>query len=156
MNLSQAFSKIGVEVKRVSKQGRQTVILVKIPADDTGKVQTRWKAAIEEVVVRSHEESEKQKRWSADVSKWFFAMDGGVRFLWRIVLNGNFETSEPVIVNSILAGLRAGVEVTSMPLIGRSDHKMRDGKPTKTMGAYGMAEGASVAEAAISGGGRSA
>jgi hypothetical protein len=60
------------------------------------------------------------KPYSADISKYFYASQGSVRYLWRIVLSGDVNSALTLFgACAVQAAMAHAPEITSIPLVGR-------------------------------------
>lgn len=136
MRLDQAFQKAGFEIVSAdkTKDGSRLTFEVRVPLQ--GQVPGRWKLMLDEVLTLSETLQKKgNKKWEVDISKKFFSRNGVVRYLWRIVMMGNLSSCQLVFVQSTLASLRSGVELTEVPLVGQ-ENLTPDLKNGRVRGAY--------------------
>lgn len=137
-NLTKALARNRIEIIRVERHKRRHIYSVRGSTDQG--VQLRWRDIINDVLLGAVEEGGKGG-WAIDVSKWFFVAGGTVRFCWRVIVSGDdlkkIEKGERFIAGVADLALRTGVEITSMPLIGRKIYP-----PDSLAGAYTEKEAA--------------
>lgn len=136
MRVEQALAKIGVSIADASDDDGTMTLMLRIQGDPT--TQRRWRKTLERFLLA---EEKGRAQWQADVSKHFFAKAGAVRFLWRLVFTGNVKTASRVLRDCALESLKDGVEVTSLPLVGRVNYEF-DPTKGKFKGAHDIGVGA--------------
>ncbi len=140
MRLDQAFRKAGFEIVSANKatDGKRLTFEVRVPLQ--GQIPGRWKLMLDEVLTTAEVFTKKgTAKWEVDISKKFFSNNGVVRYFWRIVMMGDLPACQIVFVQSTLASLRSGVELTEVPLIGQVD-LTPDLKNGRVKGAYARNE----------------
>ena len=136
MRLDQALAKIGVEIVDMDTKPEKMVLLLRVHTDDPS-YKPKWADAASRLVQKVYE-TRKGGTWSAEVSKLLMTADGQhVKFFWRVILAGHQGTAQRVFGEAVLESLRAGVEITSMPLVGQVqyEHNPAEGK---IKGGYGV------------------
>lgn len=79
----------------------------------------RWAELVQELLLSSI-----GKKFAFDVSKYFYASQGSVRYLWRVVVTGNVKRAlEHWAQVAIQVVAARNPEITSMPLIGRANYE---------------------------------
>lgn len=156
-----ALTKIGAEVVRVEEKPTRIVYTVRVKVDDD-LVAARWRSTIESFILGTKEiqdkemtrPEEKRTHWQSDVSKFFFAHQGGVRFLWRIMIMSPraelIERGQNMLAMSAMRALSEGAEVTSFPLVGRKHYEL-DPTQGKFKGAHNSKMASRLIAAAIGG-----
>jgi hypothetical protein len=155
-----AFNRNQFEIIRVEETVRRHVYTIRVPGDPL--VQARWRKILNDFLLGTGEAARKKAKskkaqkytWQTDISKWFFEVGGVVKFSWRIMImavdQDGVSRGENMLAQCATDALREGIEVTSMPLVGRKEFK---GKSTG--GVYSMKEGAETLSRALGGGGAS-
>ncbi len=146
MRLDQAMNRIGAEIVKEEKTEEGITLFVRAPQDAVNG--PRWTETIKEFLIAA--EQNKGQSWSADVSKTFFAKDGAVRFLWRFILGGSVASAAGALGRAAIRALASGVEVKSMPLVGRREYEF-DVSRGKMMGGHPMGEAAGILATALKG-----
>lgn len=141
MRVDQAFAKSGFEIVDAKRDKATNTLTfeVRVPLQNP-IVPKRWKAMFEAVLL--HAEivmSKPTPKWSIDISKRFFARNGGLRYFWRIRISGDIAAASTVIVAATLDALRTGNELSSVPLVG-SQTSRPDPANGKFKGAYPRGE----------------
>lgn len=131
---------------RVEEGPRRHVYTLRIPTEP--QALARWRMITNNFLLGTAEATQKkvsnpnalQYLWQVDFSKWFFVAGGVVKFAWRIMImaqdSRGLDRGENMLAHCAADALREGIEVTSMPLIGR-----RESKGAKGSGAYTLKEG---------------
>lgn len=148
MRLDQALQKIGVEVVKVDPHPNRLTLLLRVHRSKDGLNQKRWAFAASKLVKASNKAS-KANLWSADVSKVLMESGGAVVYFWRVILTGNVKTGQRIFGEAVLEGLRQGVEIKSMPLVGQVRYE-RDPANGKLKGGHSLGSGESIAAAHFS------
>ena len=142
-----AFSRNKFEIIRVEETTRRHVYTIRIPSEPMAMA--RWRKIVNDFLLGTGEAVRKKAKskkalkytWQVDISKWFFEVGGVVKFSWRIMImaqdNDGVSRGENMLAQCATNALREGIEVTSMPLVGRREFK---GKTTG--GVYTMGESA--------------
>ncbi len=66
----------------------------------------------------------KNKEYTVDISKYFYAENDQVKYLWRIVLTGNVAQGLAMAAASAIASsAQHAEEITSFPLVGRATYE---------------------------------
>lgn len=137
--LDQALAKIGATVTEYKEAEGRFTLMVRAPAPKDEVNAARWRLFIEKTILFSTT----VKSWKLDFSKVFFAHEGIVRFLWRIVVTGEaVDSAKRVLAEIALETLAEGIEVTEVPLVGRVEYEHNPAKG-KLKGAYGINSGGS-------------
>lgn len=152
--LDQALAKIGVSVVEYSETKDRFTAMLRVPDPKDARNAKRWQRFIEKSVLFAST----AKAWTLDLSKVFYATNGSVRFLWRIVAVSKAEdtaTPKRILSEIALEALREGAEVTEVPLIGRVEY-VPDPANGKLKGAYPAGSGEQLVASlfAVTGGGR--
>lgn len=139
MRVDQVFVKCGFEIVDAKKTKDSLVFDVRIRVDDP-KVPTRWRQMLGDVLAVAEIVAQKpNKKWEIDISKRFYARNGGVRYRWRIQITGDLVAASQAIVASSLNALRTGNELSTVPLVG-SQTSRPDPANGKYKGAYPRGE----------------
>ena len=140
MRVDQAFRRAGFEIVDAVKQSPAMLTFsVRVPLQQE-LVPQRWKTMLEHVLASAEIVASKpQKKWGIDISKHFFAKNGGVRFLWRIKMEGDLAACQVALVQATLNALRTGHELQEVPLIGQAS-LVPDPANGKFKGAYPRGE----------------
>jgi hypothetical protein len=148
MRLDQILKNIGAEiVKQETSDGRTTLF---VRAGKERLAAERWKAVIEELLLSCS--GQKTPSWSVDLSKAFFVTEAkAVRFLWRIIFTGNVKRGLESFGTSVMRSMSQGVEVTSMPLVGRVQYEF-DPALGKMKGGHSGTQAARARSVGLSGG----
>jgi hypothetical protein len=131
VKLDVVLKRLGATLVSADTKGQQTTLLIRASRDRRDAA--RWKVVIEEVLLASTET--RNKGWSADVSKVFFAQDGAVKYLWRIIVKGELRKGLEAFGNAAIRSLSTGSEVTSIGLVGRKQYEF-DPAAGKMKGAH--------------------
>lgn len=148
MRLDEALQKIGVEVVKVSSDSNRLTLILRVHRDRDGLNMRRWNYAATKLVKTSNKAA-KARLWSADVSKVLMESGGAVVYFWRVILTGNVKTGQRVFGEAVLEGLRQGVEIKSMPLVGQVQYE-RDPAKGKLKGGHSLGTGEGIAAAHFS------
>jgi hypothetical protein len=130
MKLNHALNKIGVEiVKQHAADASSATLMLRVPQKNMGL----WAQVIEEFLLGSTQQPSGAMAWTTDVSRAYFVDKStqSVRYLWRVVLNGNVQGAAEALGMAAIRALSSSIEVTSQPLVGRMSY---DG----TKGAHSM------------------
>lgn len=152
-----AFGRNQFEIIRIEKSKLRHVYSIRVPSDPM--VLARWRRILNDFLLgtgeavrkKSNAKSVRKYTWQIDISKWFFEHGGAVKFCWRIMImaadpNG-VSRGENMLAQCATNALREGIEVTSMPLIGRKEFRGKN-----IGGVYTMGEGARKLTQTIGGG----
>lgn len=141
MTLNNILARVGVTIAKTERPAaNRVVVLLRV-----GK-QNYWNETLNEFLLAS---TDPRVSWTTDVSKWFYAADGGVRFLWRVVLNGDPQGAGEALGRAAMRATQGTVEVTSQPLVGRRNYTL-DVANGKMMGAHTPGTAAQALAAAVS------
>ncbi len=142
MQLSGALKKVGaVVVKEKLAEGEATFYLRVDP-----EAGAKWVDAISEFLLGAE-----GKSFRVDVSKYFYADRGEVKYLWRIVISGDTQLALQAFGAAALeARVRRAPEVTSMPLVGRVKYPFDPAKG-KLKGSHEMEEALGLVSIAVGG-----
>jgi len=146
MRLDQALARIGVEILKQEVTANGIILLLRAPQDNVNA--PRWTSAVKQFLIAA--EKNNGQSWSADVSKTYFSKAGVVRYLWRLSLNGTVPSAAAALGQAALQALSSGVEVTSMPLVGRKTYEFDPAKG-KLKGAHDPGRASAAVSAAIRG-----
>jgi|GEM_PF-4248729 len=118
MKLDQALLKVGATIVKVEQGETRVVLLMRI---DQAKARY-WTETVTEFLLAA---SEKPQGWSADASKYFFAVpaSGVVKFLWRVILLGDVRAAAEALGRASQRVVQGTVEVMSQPLVGRKEYE---------------------------------
>lgn len=153
-----AFARNQFEIIRVEPTVRRHVYTVRVPAEPMALA--RWRRVVGDFLLGTDEATKKKGKsknaqkytWTVDISKWFFVAGGAVKFAWRIMIMADDQDGvsrgENMLAQCATNALREGIEVTSMPLVGRKEFKGKN-----VGGVYSMKEGAQQLTKALGGGG---
>lgn len=122
MKLNHALNKIGVEiVKQHAPDATSATLMLRVPQKSMGL----WAQAVEEFLLGSLQQPSGALAWTTDVSRAYFVDKGtqSVRYLWRIVLNGNVQGAAESLGMAAIRTLSSSIEVTSQPLVGRMSYE---------------------------------
>ncbi len=117
MALVATMNRAGIGLVKVIKRGDgrdHTTLMVRAPSSDVQR--DVWNRALIELLSAAE-----GQEWKVDVSKVFFLADGIPRYLWRFILTVNVPDAVQALEQAIHRAMAGSVEVTSMPLIGRSN-----------------------------------
>lgn len=137
--LEPEFKRLGATVVQATPGGTATkpklTLMLRVGVDDTS--QGRWRNFIHEILL--HQKKDKGKAWTVDIGQTYYLDGESLRYLWRVIINGTgkdaLTRAETRMRQSVIGSLSTGVEITSMPLVGRLSYS---GK--KTMGGYGYGD----------------
>jgi hypothetical protein len=147
MRLDQALTKIGVHVVQVDSDSERMTLFLRVAKEPLAA--RRWNLAASQFVQAAANSGQKSGTWNAEVSKVLYSKGSIVKFSWRVILSGNLKTAQRVFGEAALAALKAGVEVTSAPLVGNRP-PVHDPAKGKIKGGYMVGSaGDSVAASVI-------
>lgn len=117
MRLDMALKRVGVTIVKSEKRPDGGIVLM-LRVDR--KMSGLWNDTLTEFLLASAGE----KIWRTDVSKFFYPVsdEGVVKFLWRVVLLGDVAAAGAALGRAGVRAVQQGVEVTSMPLVGRKNY----------------------------------
>ncbi len=139
MRVDQAFAKCGFEIVDAKKEKDVLTFEVRVPLQNP-IVPKRWKVMFEAVLLTAEIVAAKPVvKWQVDISKRYFARNGGLRYFWRVRVSGNLVAASEVIVAAALNALRTGNELSSVPLVGAQTSRP-DPANGKFKGAYPRGE----------------
>jgi hypothetical protein len=144
MRLDAALKRVGVTIRSTEKKPDGGVVL--LLRVDPSKA-SLWADTVNEFLLASANE----EAWRTDVSKRFFPAQGVVKFFWRVVLSGDVSLAGQALGLAATRAVQQGVEVTSMPLIGRKEYPF-DPSRGKLKGAHDAATAQSAVAVAVRGG----
>lgn len=143
-NLESILARLGAQVVKSEVSSTRATLMLRVRLDEVTR--SKWAGFIEEILIR--EAAGKRKTWTADVGQVYFLSGGVPKYLWRIVLQAKNQKGIDAALEqahgAAMQSLSKGVEVTSMPLVGRDTYA---GAKTRGAHAYGSAS------SLISGGG---
>jgi hypothetical protein len=135
MSIQAALKRIGVEIAKEakSKDGLRTTLYLRISPD----YNHIWPAVISRFLLGSV----KKAGYTTDVSKYYYAEAGYVKYLWRIQLTATealgMEEAKSLLAQSALAAnMEAAPEITSFPLVGRAVYRYDPAQPLKLKGGH--------------------
>lgn len=106
---------------------------------------------VETITGLLHSAKSNAKKFTVDVSKYFYVQGEDVRYLWRVVLTGDTEFGQGVLASAAMqAAMAFAKEVTSIPLVGRRQYEFNPAKG-KFMGGYDYETGQVVVAQALGG-----
>jgi len=129
MRLDQALNKIGITVIKASKESDGLTLHLRLSLEE--QVSTRWRTLMQEFLPIA----EDAEQWSADVSKHLRTIGGQIKYNWRITLRGNVRVAQRILTEQVLNSLKAGVDITSFPLVGQKRYEV-DAAKGKLMGGH--------------------
>lgn len=146
MKLNQALKRVGASIAQEKINDKSATIYLRVDPDQGEK----WVETVTEFLIGAE-----GKAFTADVSKYFFAQHGGVKYLWRIVIEGAVDAALGLLgAAAMQVSVAHAPEIKSMPLIGRVEYPF-DPARGKIKGAHqgpGETDGAPMALAmAVSG-----
>lgn len=122
MQFEQIVQRLGAQIVKQDVADSKVVLMLRVRTDDVTR--SKWAGFIEEALVR--EELGKRKAWTLDISQAYYLASGSPRYLWRLVIQGKTKkavgTALDALYGAAMQSLSAGVEVTSMPLVGRDNY----------------------------------
>lgn len=142
MSLEKALDSVGATCVKVEDKGKQRVLHLRIHADST----EMWAAMIGRYLPAIAE----SPSCIVDLSKYFYAENGSVKFLWRLVLAGDMKEAAEIFVKQARSLTQPVVELDSQPLVGRISYE-HNPAAGKIKGAYAGGSG----EALVTSTGRS-
>ncbi len=136
MELESALAQIGAEIVKTEERDGTLRVWLRIPTKGSP-----WSQVLLDFM-------SKPQGWQVDISKSYFVKEGGIRFLWRVIMTGDTAAAQAALV-AALDRKQEIREVTSMPLVGRVEypHDLANGK---SKGAYEAKD--NIAARAIGGG----
>lgn len=135
MKLSAELGRVGATLVKEKITETKATLFIRV-AEERGQV---WIEALSSLLLSSAD----KKEWSLDVSKYFYVSNGAVRYLWRIVIDG--ETSSCLEHFSRLAfeaAMANRKELDSFPLVGRARYEI-DPALGKLKGGHSMEQASS-------------
>ncbi len=136
MRLDAALDKIGVKIiKQHSPSKASVTLMLRVPAS----AQKQWAEAVQEFLLSAEKQPKGAAPWALDVSRVYFLDKGSqvVRYLWRVVITGNAPLGVETLGMSLIRTASQGIEVTSMPLIGRIEPQAGSTKGAHSTGVAG-------------------
>lgn len=144
MKLNQALTRVGATIAQEKIQEKAATVYLRVDPDQGDK----WTDTVTEFLVGS-----RGKSFKIDVSKYFFEQHGGVKYLWRIVVDGDVTAALSLLgACAMQVSMQHAPEVKSMPLIGRIEYPF-DPARGKLKGAHDVDASTALVSAAIGGGG---
>lgn len=144
MQLKAVLKRVGGEIVKEKITDTEVNLYLRIDPEQGGK----WVDAITEFLL-----SAENKKFTADISKYFYAAGGGVRYLWRVVLRGEANEGLELFGRAILtASIPHTQELTSYPLVGRVEYT-RDIASGKLKGPHDANQAQQIVAMAAFGGG---
>lgn len=147
MNLYTALGKIGITiVKQRTPNKTSATLMLRVPPAS----QKAWTEVVQEFLLSAEKQPTRATAWTLDISRVYFLDKESqvVRYLWRVVLNGNVTLGIETLGMSLIRTISQGVEVTSMPLIGRLEPT-----PGSTKGAHSIGTAGKIIASHFSSGG---
>lgn len=130
MSLKESMQRVGASIVKVESGKDKAVLYLRL---EDGSFDS-WRSCIEELLLSQTAE------WSADVSKYFFAGGGVVKYLWRIIFSGDTKQGAAALARAAHRSRVQTVELGSQPLVGRKEYPF-DPLSGKIAGAYSEKQG---------------
>lgn len=129
MQIEQLLARLNVEVVSTAMGDSELTLFLRVKTDEP--TQNRWRVFITELLL--HDRKDKRARWTVDIGHTYFLRENEdtPRYLWRLIIEakkgGKKSLDEGLkrVSQAAMSALSNGVEITSMPLVGRSSHKGR-------------------------------
>lgn len=120
MKYDAALRKIGCEVVSTEDlpNGSHRIIL---RAGTKKRQADMWRDTVEAVILQadSMKSSKAPTKWSVDISRYYFAVNGSVKYRWRVIITGDVKRAQDFIAATAIQSLGEHAEpVMSVPLIG--------------------------------------
>ncbi len=142
MEIVAALKRVGAEVVKTHRAEGLMTLYLRVDPDQGAK----WVAMVSAFLLAT------TTAFKPDVSKYFYASAGEVRYLWRIHVTGDVAAAEALIVTAALeSAMAAGTELTSFPLVGRRNYPL-DPARGKLKGAHDIEQAPGLVGVAVSGG----
>lgn len=130
--LSRALARVGATVVQRVNGDNETALFLRINLD----IAEKWTTAVAGILLGSIGVD-----WKIDISKYFFAHQGQVKYHWRFVVRRDIEGCLRFIERCCLeAAQQHTKELTEFPLVGRATYKI-DVALGKTKGPHGTIGG---------------
>lgn len=111
MQLGEALKRVGAQVVKEKVEDKRATLFVRVDIEQGAK----WVDAVTNLLL-----SAQGKAFTIDVSKYFYASGGQVKYLWRVVIDGDVADGLALwAACSMQAHMNHVPEITSFPLIGR-------------------------------------
>lgn len=143
MQLSAVLKKVGATVVKEKVADREATLYLRVDPEQGAK----WVDAVTTFLLGCE-----TKPFKADVSKYFYAERGAVKYLWRMVVTGEVQEALQFFGAAAMESqIRHAPEITSMPLVGR---KVYPFDPARGMlkGSHDIEEAAGLVSMAVGGG----
>ena len=116
MKLNQALKRVGAVIAQEKIAEKNATVYLRVDPDQGD----RWVDTVTEFLLGAH-----GKAFTADVSKYFFAAAGGVKYLWRIVIEGDVAEALGLLGAAAMhVSVQHAPEITSFPLVGRIEYTL--------------------------------
>lgn len=114
MRLEEALGRVGAEVVKSKADKTQAVVFLRVATEQGEK----WVECVHSLLLGLE-----GKPFTIDVSKYFFASGGEVKYLWRVVVDGDVTAALTFWAACCMqAHMNHVPEITSMPLVGRKKY----------------------------------
>lgn len=137
MQFEQVVQRLGAQIVKQDVTDTKVVLMLRVRTDDVTR--SKWAGFVEESLIR--EELGKRKAWTLDISQAYYLANGSPRYLWRLMIQGKTKKSVATALEQLygaaIQSLSAGVEVTSMPLVGRDNYAGAKTRGVHNVGAAG-------------------
>lgn len=143
MQLAAALKRVGAVIVKEKVAEAEATYYLRVDPDQGHK----WVDAITGFLVGAS-----NKPFKADVSKYFYASQGSVKYLWRLVISGEVTEALTLLgASALTAAMAHAPEITSIPLVGRATYEYNPAKG-KIKGAHDMDEAQGMLGMAVTGG----
>lgn len=140
MRVDQAFLRAGFEIVDAKNDKEKKLLTFDVRVPLQGMIPMRWKQTVEHILLTTDALEERHKlTWKIDISKRFYVKHGSVRYLWRIVVNGDISGCQRAIVQAAISSMSVGAEVNEVRLVGQ-ENLTPDLANGRVRGAYGRGE----------------
>lgn len=150
MKLDQALKRAGVHIVRQQGGGDRATLILRVDSASFGL----WARILEEFLLAAKRPISVEP-WKTEVTRVYFVDDTDtVRYLWRIVLEGELAPAAEALNMAVVRATAQSVEVVSSPLYGRVEPDPASFKGAYTLGSGGSSEGHARVAREFAGGGR--
>jgi hypothetical protein len=142
VQLSQALKRVGAEVVKESVGDKDATFYLRVDPDQGQK----WVECVTAFLLGL------TKAYTVDLSKYFYASGGEVKYLWRCVIRGDVTQAQSEWAQCAMQAHMNNVpEITSFPLVGRVQYAY-DPLRGKLKGVHDVDQAAGLVSMAIGGG----
>jgi hypothetical protein len=142
VQLKAALKRIGAEIVKESVKETEGTIFLRVDPDQGAK----WIDAVTSFLLGAE-----GKPFTPDISKYFFANGGSIRYLWRMHLTGDVSMAMTFFGSCAIEAAHAHApEINSFPLVGRATYTFDPAKG-KIKGGHDLQSSSGILNMAIGG-----